>query len=86
MGTATPCLDRPRHSLLLYLNDRDDNWDLARDGGGLRLHLDPSWDVEQRSRNGGDAAVLGHNYEDVVPLASGTERWSCLPVTPSRTK
>ena len=56
-----------RYSLLLYLNDRDDNWDLARDGGALRLHLGPYLDIDCWDD---DATVLGQ-HEDVVP-AGGT--------------
>jgi len=50
-----------RYSLLLYLNDP--GWNVDRDGGALRLHLD----------GGGDECPLGieANYVDVAP-AGGT--------------
>lgn len=50
-----------RYSLLLYLNERD--WDLSRDGGGLRLYLDGRLDDS-------DNATV-RTYQDVTP-AGGT--------------
>ena len=50
-----------RYSLLLYLNERD--WDLSRDGGGLRLYLDGQLDDSDND--------MVREYQDVTP-AGGT--------------